>query len=72
MIPTGGRVTFSPIAFMEDPMKVFDAALNIAQHRLWSVWLSPEVLGYLARACHQDPLSVFDEYVQSILHFTLF
>ncbi|CAL1696456.1 unnamed protein product [Somion occarium] len=60
--PIGGCVTFTPSAFLEDPIGVYQLIKKFDEHPFWAVFLPPNVVGVIAKmVCNGiDPVSVFD------------
>lgn len=62
---TGGVVTFTFTALLENPVAVADIIEKIYSHRLWSCYILPSVFSMFIRlACPgTDPVVTYKEYV---------
>lgn len=47
--PCGGVVTFTPCAFLKNPLQVMDTLRKIHKHPLWISYILPQALGMLAK-----------------------
>lgn len=57
---TGGIVTFTPDALLEDPIGAAQLMRQMSMHPFWDCYLLPSVIGMAAKSsCEGDPLSAF-------------
>ncbi|EDR03906.1 uncharacterized protein LACBIDRAFT_331055 [Laccaria bicolor S238N-H82] len=52
--PCGGVVTFTPHAFLKNPLQVMDVLRKIHNHPLWVSYILPQALGMLAKLSCMD------------------
>jgi hypothetical protein len=60
---SGGIVTFTPSALLEDPIGVYKLVAQIVKHPLWACYLLPSAIGMVAKLTREgeDPLAVYDK-----------
>jgi hypothetical protein len=56
---TGGIVTFTPAALLEDPIGTADLMRRISMHPFWDCYVLPSTIGLAVRREGTDPLSEF-------------
>jgi hypothetical protein len=61
IVVTGGIVTLTPHALLEDPIGAVQLMRQIAIHPFWDCYLLPSVIGMASRILYEgaDPVSEF-------------